>query len=76
MANVSEWMMEIEEEKMILISDPESGHEEKWFIRKDDRVRTTNIVIDNVKRTAAVTCKRLGRKEDGSVDERGTAIRW
>ncbi|KUJ15389.1 uncharacterized protein LY89DRAFT_619298 [Mollisia scopiformis] len=70
MASVSEWMMEVEEERMTW------DEEGEWCIRKEDRVRTTNIVIDSLERTATVTCERLGRREDRSKDERETVIKW
>lgn len=75
MASVSEWMMEVEEEKMVWI-DGVGDEKRKWVIRKEDRVRTTDLVIDSLARTATVRCKRLGRKSDGSWDERETVIGW
>ncbi|CZR58059.1 uncharacterized protein PAC_07949 [Phialocephala subalpina] len=74
MASVSEWMMEMEEERMAWIPDGMGG--ERPFISKEDRVRTMSVVIDSFKREATVMCSRLGRREDGSVDERTTVITW
>ena len=66
MAKVQEWVMTIEEEGIL----------ENGFIPEESRAKITHVKIDLYKRTAELKCERLGRKEDGSRDERETIIGW
>lgn len=74
MASVSEWMMEIEEERMVIVVDESGG--EKSYIKKEDRVKTTRVVIDSLKRVATSTCERLSKGDGWVVDERKTISIW
>lgn len=66
MASISEYVMEMEEECM-----DETGN-----IEKSMRARVTGVKIDTLKRTATVKCMRLGKRLDGTMDEKSTVIGW
>jgi hypothetical protein len=70
MARTQEWIMELEEEGLVV------GEDGIGRIPEEMRWRYTGVRLDCSRRRADVEAERLGVGEDGSRVVRGTFITW
>jgi hypothetical protein len=55
--------------EMQMLSE-EEGMDEHGFIPESERFKITTGVIDGLRGTGTITIRKVGRRKDGSVDER------